>query len=392
MTLVIDLRCLQDRQYYERGIGNHARSLLRHASPGWVGVFDPVLPDLPQEVTRLAARLSPHAYVPGARVFLNPSPFSPDQNFCARLLTDARVMKAACVYDFIPFDEPARYLREQAARLEYYSALAWLRRYDLFLPISVPTDARLRELFGAVESLVTGVGLPPFLDALPQAQKRHILMVGGDDARKNPEVLLRAHAGNAALREMPLVITGAYGAEAAARMRRITDVELPGRVSNAEMAALYAGALAVVTPSRAEGFSMPVVEACKAGVPSLASDIPPHRALLPARFLFGVDDDAGLARLLEDALAKRDEMVAAQADLATPFSESEVSAKVFSALGPKKVVTKQPKLALLTPLPPARSGVADHSAALLVELRKLAEVDVFSAAPYSPLAVQDGEI
>ncbi len=55
------------------------------------------------------------------------------------------------------------------------------------------------------------------------------------------------------------------------------------------------------------------------------------------------------------------------------------------------MVAKRPKLALLTPLPPARSGVADHSAALLVELRKLAEVDVFSAAPYSPLAVQDGK-
>ncbi len=152
MTLVIDLRCLQDRQYYERGIGNHARSLLRHAPPGWVGVFNPALPDLPQEVTWLAAGLSPHAYVPGARVFLNPSPFSPDQNFCARLLTDARVMKAACVYDFIPFDEPARYLRQHVARLEYYSALVWLRRYDLFFSISVPTDMRLRELFGAVQS------------------------------------------------------------------------------------------------------------------------------------------------------------------------------------------------------------------------------------------------
>ena len=391
MTVVIDLRCLQDRQYYERGIGNHARSLLRHAPPGWVGVFDPALPALPEEVARLAAGLSPHAYVPDARVFLNPSPFSPDQNFCARLLTDARVMKVACVYDFIPYDEPERYLREHVARLDYYSALAWLRRYDLFFPISAPTHMRLRELFGAVQSVVTGVGLPPFLDSLPQAQPRHILMVGGDDARKNPEVLLRAHAGSAVLREVPLVITGAYGPEAAARMRCISDAELPGRVNNAEMAALYAGALVVVTPSKAEGFSMPVVEAGKAGAPSLASDIPPHRPLLPERFLFGVDDDAGLARLLEEALAKRDEMVAAQAGLAASFAENAVADKVFSALSPKQVVAKRPKLALLTPLPPARSGVADHSAALLGELRKLAEVDVFSAAPYSRLAVQDGK-
>ena len=391
MTFVIDVRCLQDRQFYERGIGNHARSLLRHAPPGWVGVFDPALPELPEEITRMAAGLSPQAYIPGAKVFLNPSPFSPDQNFCARLLTDERVMKAACVYDFIPYDEPARYLQETVARLEYYSALAWLRRYDLFLPISVPTDARLRELFGAVESVVTGVGLPPFLDVLPSARPRHILMVGGDDARKNPEVLLRAHAGSAILRDVPLVVTGAYAPEAAAKIRSVTNVEMPGRVSNEEMAALYAGALVVVTPSRAEGFSMPVVEACKAGVPSLASDIPPHRALLPEQFLFDVDDDAKLARLLEDALVKRNEVVAAQAGLAAPFSEQAVAAKVFSTIGQKRIVPKRPKLALLTPLPPVRSGVADHSAALLVELRKLAEVDVFFTAPYSPLAVQDGK-
>ncbi len=325
MTLVIDLRCLQDRQYYERGIGNHTRSLLRHAPPGWLGVYDPKLPPLPEEVEKLASRLSPHAYVPGARVFLNPSPFSPDQNFCARLLTDARVLKAACVYDFIPFDEPERYLREEVARLDYLSALAWLRRYDRFFPISVPTDARLRELFGPVESVITGVGLPPFLDAPLQAVPRHILMVGGDDARKNPEVLLRAHAASPVLRNIPLVITGAYGAEAAARMQAVTAVALPGRVSNEQMAELYAGALVVVTPSRAEGFSMPVVEACKVGVPSIASDIPPHRALLPEQFLFGVEDADGLARLLEEVLARRDEAVAAQAGLAAPFSEKAVA-------------------------------------------------------------------
>ncbi|MBU6397346.1 MAG: glycosyltransferase [Rhodospirillales bacterium] len=391
MTFVIDLRCLQDRQYYERGIGNHARSLIRHAPAGWVGMYDPALPPLPEAEARLAARLSPHGYVPGARVFLNPFPFLPDQSFCARLLTDERVLKAVCVYDFIPFDEPERYLRGQAARLEYLTSLAWLKRYDLFFPISVPTDARLRALFGQIDSVVTGVGLPPFLDALAPATPRHILMVGGDDARKNPEVLLRAHAASAVLRNVPLLITGAYGPETAARMRMITRVELPGRVSDAQMAALYAGALAVVTPSRAEGFSMPVVEACKAGVPSLASDIPPHRALLPEPFLFGVDDDAKLVRLLEDTLTRREEVVAAQAGLATPFSEYAVADKVFLTLRPKHVIAKQPKLAVLTPLPPAHSGVAEHSAALLVELRKLAEVDVFAVAPYPRLAVQDGK-
>jgi hypothetical protein len=79
-----------------------------------------------------------------------------------------------------------------------------------------------------VESVVTGVGLPPILDALPQANPRHILMVGGDDARKNLEVLRRAHAVSAVLRDVPLIITGSYGSEAATRMRMMCGDAGPG--------------------------------------------------------------------------------------------------------------------------------------------------------------------
>jgi glycosyltransferase involved in cell wall biosynthesis/SAM-dependent methyltransferase len=41
------------------------------------------------------------------------------------------------------------------------------------------------------------------------------------------------------------------------------------------------------------------------------------------------------------------------------------------------------KLAFFSPLPPTRSGIADYSAALLEELRKLVDVEVFSSKPAS---------
>jgi glycosyltransferase involved in cell wall biosynthesis/SAM-dependent methyltransferase len=41
------------------------------------------------------------------------------------------------------------------------------------------------------------------------------------------------------------------------------------------------------------------------------------------------------------------------------------------------------KIAFFSPLPPARSGIADYSATLLEELRKLADVEVFSSRPRS---------
>ncbi len=41
------------------------------------------------------------------------------------------------------------------------------------------------------------------------------------------------------------------------------------------------------------------------------------------------------------------------------------------------------KVAFFSPLPPARSGIADYSAALLEELKKLVDVEVFASKPLS---------
>ncbi len=41
------------------------------------------------------------------------------------------------------------------------------------------------------------------------------------------------------------------------------------------------------------------------------------------------------------------------------------------------------KVAFFSPLPPARSGIADYSAALLDELKKLVDVEVFASKPLS---------
>ncbi|WP_183954866.1 glycosyltransferase family 4 protein [Sphingobium fontiphilum] len=50
-----------------------------------------------------------------------------------------------------------------------------------------------------------------------------------------------------------------------------------GQLSDRQIAALMAGARAMLMPSFAEGFGMPVMEALSAGVPVICSDIPPHR-------------------------------------------------------------------------------------------------------------------
>lgn len=390
---IIDMRCLQHPDYAERGIGNHARCIVTHAPAPFIGLVDPALPALPRNLAKYAAELVPHGYVPGlaaGAVFLNPSPMGPDQNFLARLLLDKRVVKAACVHDFIPHDAPETYLASTGTRLDYYTAMAWLRKYSIYFPVSEDTEARLKSLFGAVRAVVTGAALPEWAETQVPGDTRHILMVGGGDARKNPELLVRAHAGSDVLRRLPLVITGQYPPEFCARA---AHVELPGRLSDSGLRQLYAGAVCVVTPSRSEGFSLPVIEAMAAGTPAIVSDIPAHRALVPdAGSRFAPDDEGQLTAILEDVVtnpARRAAIIQAQSGAWRKFTGNAVAEKIWTSLGVASPFVKRglkPRLAMLTPLPPAKSGVADYSAALLPELAKRTELDVFSGARISALA------
>ena len=72
---------------------------------------------------------------------------------------------------------------------------------------------------------------------------------------------------------------------------------LPGYVSDHTLACLYSGAAAVVSPSLAEGFGLPAVEAAACGAPVVLSDIPAHRETLESDALFFPPRD--VARLAE---------------------------------------------------------------------------------------------
>jgi len=135
--------------------------------------------------------------------------------------------------------------------------------------------------FGCADDhvLVTpnGVGAP-FSESGPAAKGRYFLYVGNDKPHKNVDVLAEAFAS---ISGASLVLTGA----AFERFKSRKRVVLTGFVDDAELASLYRGAIALVMPSREEGFGLPALEAMASGCAVITSN---------AAALVEITDDAAL--------------------------------------------------------------------------------------------------
>ncbi len=113
-----------------------------------------------------------------------------------------------------------------------------------------------------------------------------ILNLSTVEPRKNQVRLIRAFAAaSSELDGFKLVIAGVPGwaqeeVETLIQSQQLTTrVILPGKVSNAELVALYGKASVFAFPSLYEGFGLPLIEALGFGIPSVASTSPALREL-----------------------------------------------------------------------------------------------------------------
>ncbi len=154
------------------------------------------------------------------------------------------------------------------------------RRADAVICVSQATRAELLDHFG-IDGTVARHG-PGQAPAVPPTRSaaRHFLYVGDDEPRKDLATLRAAHAslGDGA---PPLEIVGGASRP----------------VSRDQLAALHAGAVALVHPARTEGFGLTVLEAMAMGTPVLAARSPATLEVGgPAIRYFEAGDVAGLTR------------------------------------------------------------------------------------------------
>jgi glycosyltransferase involved in cell wall biosynthesis len=138
------------------------------------------------------------------------------------------------------------------------------------------------------------------IQRLDLAGRKFFLGVGVGSSNKNIETVLAAYS-QAGLDDTLLVLTGKRDARVHGQLISVTSdgVRNVGFVSDAELRALYENALALVFPSRYEGFGLPPLEAMTCGCPVIVSDQPALvEVTADAALRCGIDDAPELARLM----------------------------------------------------------------------------------------------
>lgn len=220
------------------------------------------------------------------------------------------------VHDAVPWTHPET-LTPRGVRWHRTAIERAAREADaVVVPTQAVADELVRHVRPARPVRVVGEGVSGDLDLPADADDRAVALdlPGGPylvtlatvEPRKGLDVLLDALARPSAPR-VPLLVVGQPGwggvdvSGRAAELGLGDRVRLLGRLPDADLAVVLARATALVVPSRAEGFGLPVLEAMAAGVPVVSSDAP---ALAEVGGGATVTVPVGDAAALADALAE----------------------------------------------------------------------------------------
>ncbi len=258
----------------------------------------------------------------GGRVMFNTGHSGLEDSNAARVIRWHNVRPVFLVHDLIPVRYPEFCRPGEAERHE-----ARLRN---MLKLGAGLIANSESTLGELQQFADECGLPvpptvvaPLAPAIPARgpigpwplalQRPYFVVLGTIEPRKNHLMLLHAWQRMVALHgeQAPqLVVIGQSGWEAEnvedllQRSRRLHGhVTVLRQCSDTELRAWLHHARALLFPSFAEGYGMPVVEALAAGVPVIASDLPVLRQLADgvAEFLDPIDTIGWIDAILDHA-------------------------------------------------------------------------------------------
>jgi glycosyltransferase involved in cell wall biosynthesis len=200
------------------------------------------------------------------------------------------------IHDVLPLTQPGWFAPRFAAWYRFLLPRA-AARSACIITVSEAARAAIVETLGvpAARVRVAPQGVAPFDGPASAVDVRRvreiyglppsfILAVGAGDPRKNigflEDVLERWRARDGGAPALIVVGEAARHVHAHGQVRDHDGTRAIGRVSDAELRALYTTAAAFAFPSLAEGFGRPPLEALACGTPAVVADYPAAREVL----------------------------------------------------------------------------------------------------------------
>lgn len=327
---------------------------------------------------------------------------------------------SATLYDLIPMRFSDHYFRDSRFKAWYLQRAQLLRQADLLLAISESSrqdainflgldPSRIVTIYGGISDHfvpVADVGATRarIITRYKITRPRFILYTGGDDHRKNLQGAIDGYAAlpRDARQNTQLIVVCALQPdrkkmfENAARQAGLDkdDIIFVGYVPEEDLIGLYATCDLFVFPSLYEGLGLPVLEAMACGAPVIGGENSSIRELIgrpDAMFNASKPESIGEAmyRVLTNP-GLTDELRQYGLKRVTHFnwhSAAELAVEAFDEAVRRKREAgvcaagagwlKRGRLAVLTPLPPARSGIADYNAQFLPFLAEHFEIDLY---------------
>jgi FkbM family methyltransferase len=412
--IIVDARCLSYPAFAKRGIGVYARSVIsglikHHSDLELVIIGNPE--DHDEFVRQYFRIISPQLvelseYVSSSIWFIQLSPMTSNVYPIAGILHAANIQKSTIVYDFIPFDFPDIYLRDKRSLIDYFVRLKALEYYNEFCFIS---ESTMQEFQSLIPTSGKNVVLWPnitwdstrskFEQSNFFSRKKRLTILSGDDPRKNIIGALKLAEFAVKLDLVSEVIIIGFSSNQNYVKSLISKLHCDhekflvcGYLTGEEFDEVLNETLVSLVCSFAEGLSLPVIESIQRGVPTVVSNIPAHLEIVGNGPWAGdPNNEAEMKQALSSTLSNPHSTLMSQIEFFKNHKhqgiESYISSKLHNNLNLSKLhnprkgnLSKktQMNVAIATPLPPLRTGIADHSFFWIEELAKIANVTVLS--------------